>query len=163
MRCHEGKGTLETLRQINKPVLLRLTDNQGKDYYLTLISLNNDNATYTKDNETKSGDINEMIRKWPGDYEILWCLPQEYEDILKPGGRGPFVTWLDKQLAIIDGNKPRSKPKSTYDMDMVKKVKSFQSSAGLEPDGFVGTSTVFHLIMKTGSVGPVLDDKKVIN
>jgi len=163
VRCHEGKGTLETLRQINKPVLLRLTDNQGKDYYLTLISLNNDNATYTKDNETKSGDINEMIRKWPGDYEILWCLPQEYEDILKPGGRGPFVTWLDKQLAIIDGNKPRSKPKSTYDMDMVKKVKSFQSSAGLEPDGFVGTSTVFHLIMKTGSVGPVLDDKKVIN
>ena len=71
--------------------------------------------------------------------------------------------WLDKQLVLIEGNKPQPKPKGTYDEDMVKKVKSFQSSAGLEPDGFVGSSTVLHLIMKTGSVGPVLDDNKGIN
>jgi peptidoglycan hydrolase-like protein with peptidoglycan-binding domain len=46
---------------------------------------------------------------------------------------------------------------------MVNKVKLFQSYAGLNPDGFVGTTTVFHLIMKTGSVGLTLDDKKGIN
>jgi hypothetical protein len=41
--------------------------------------------------------------------------------------------WLDKQRVLIEGNKPQHKPKGTYDEDMVTKVKSFQSSAGLEP------------------------------
>jgi general secretion pathway protein A len=161
--CHEGKGNLETLRQINKPVLLRLIDTQGKDYYLTLTALHGDNVTYTMDNETKSGDINEIIRRWPGDYEILWRLPKEYKDTLKPGGGGPFVTWLDKQLASIEGKKARSQPKSTYDEEMVKKVKTFQTAAGLKPDGIVGPMTIALLIIKTGSNGPILDDKKGVN
>jgi general secretion pathway protein A len=115
------------------------------------------------DNETKSGDINEIILKWPGDYEILWRLPQEYTDTLKPGGRGTFVMWLDKQLASLEGKKARSQPKSTYDEEMVKKVKTFQTASGLKPDGIVGPTTIGQLIMKTGSDGPVLDDKKGVN
>lgn len=161
--CHEGKGTLETLRQINKPVLLRLIDTQGKDYYLTLTSLHGDNVTYAMDNETKSGDINEIIRKWAGDYEILWRLPKEYTDTLKPGGSGPFVTWLDKQLASLEGKKARSRLKNIYDEEMVKKVKTFQTAAGLKPDGIVGPTTIAQLIIKTDSHGPMLDDKKGVN
>ena len=161
--CHEGKGTLETLRQINKPVLLRLIDTQGKDYYLTLTSLHGDNVTYAMDNETKSGDINEIIRKWPGDYEILWRLPQEYRDALQPGGSGPFVTWLDSQLASLEGKKTRSRLKNIYDEEMVKKVKTFQTAVGLKPDGIVGPTTIAQLIIKTGSHGPMLDDKKGVN
>jgi general secretion pathway protein A len=163
LRCYDGKGNLDTLRQMNKPVLLRLVDTQGRDYYLTLTSLHGDNVTYTMDNEIKSGDINEIIRRWPGDYELLWRLPQEYTDTLKPGGRGTFVMWLDKQLASLEGKKARSQPKSTYDEEMVKKVKTFQTASGLKPDGIVGPTTIGQLIMKTGSDGPVLDDKKGVN
>jgi general secretion pathway protein A len=163
LRCYNGKGNLDTLRQMNKPVLLRLIDSQGRDYYLTLTSLHGDNVTYAMDNETKSGNINEIIRRWPGDYELLWRLPEEYKDTLKPGGRGSFVTWLDKQLTSLEGKKARSRLKSIYDEEMVKKVKTFQSSAGLKSDGIVGPTTIAQLIMKTGSDGPVLDDKKGVN
>jgi general secretion pathway protein A len=148
---------------MNKPVLLRLVDTQGRDYYLTLTSLHGDNVTYAMDSETTSGDINEIIRKWPGDYEVLWRLPREYKDALKPGGGGPFVAWLDSQLASIEGKKVRTGQKSIYDDEMVKKIKTFQSAAGLKPDGIVGPTTIAKLIMKTGSDGPVLDDKKGVN
>jgi general secretion pathway protein A len=160
LQCHEGKGNLDTLRQINKPVLLRLIDTQGKDYYLTVISLYGDKVTYAINNETKSDDIKAIINRWPGDYEILWRLPKEYDDTLKPGGRGPFVMWLDNQLALFEGKKPLSEPRKTYDEEMVKRVKAFQSAAGLKPDGIVSPSTIGYLILNTGSEGPVLDDKK---
>jgi hypothetical protein len=75
VRCHEGKGTIDTLRQINKPALLRLIDPQGKDYYLVLTSLNGDNVTYTMNGETKSGNVNEIIKGWQGDYEVLLRFP----------------------------------------------------------------------------------------
>jgi general secretion pathway protein A len=163
LRCYDGKGNLDTLRRMNKPVLLRLVDTQGRDYYLTLTSLHGDNVTYAMDSETTSGDINEIIRKWPGDYEVLWRLPREYKDALKPGGGGPFVAWLDSQLASIEGKKVRTGQKSIYDDEMVKKIKTFQSAAGLKPDGIVGPTTIAKLIMKTGSDGPVLDDKKGVN
>jgi general secretion pathway protein A len=161
--CQEGKGTLETLRLINKPVLLRLIDTEGKDYYLTLTALHGDNVTYTMDNEIKSDNINEIIRRWSGDYEVLWRLPKEYTETLKPGGRGTFVMWLDKQLASLEGKKARSQPKSTYDDEMVKKVKTFQTAVRLKPDGIVDPTTIAQLIMKTGSDGPMLDDKKGVN
>jgi general secretion pathway protein A len=160
LRCHTGKGDIETLRTINKPAVLRLIDAQGKDYYLTITALQEKNATYSANGATQTGDINQLLLRWQGDYELLWRLPREYEDTLKPGGRGPFVMWLDSQLMIIDGKKPRSKPRNTYDEEMVKKVKAFQSSVGLTPDGIVDPTTVGHMIMKTGSEGPVLDYKK---
>ena len=158
--CHEGKGDIETLRVINKPALLKLIDAQGKDYYVALTSLQENNATFTMNGSTQSGDINQLLLRWQGDYELLWRLPGEYEDKLKPGGHGPFVMWLDRQLAIIDGKKPRSKPRNVYDDEMVKKVKEFQSAAGLKPDGIVDPTTVGLMIMKTGGEGPVLDYKK---
>jgi general secretion pathway protein A len=161
--CYEGKGDLETLRRINKPVVLRLIDGQGKDFYLTLTSLHGSNVTYSMNSETKPGDINDIIQRWQGDYELLWRLPEQYHDSLKPGGSGPFVMWLDSQLAFMEGKQPRSRPKRTYDAEMVKKVKAFQSASGLKPDGFVGPTTIVHLIMKTGSEGPALDEKKGVN
>lgn len=163
LRCHEGKGDLEAIRKINKPAILRLVDAQGKDYYLTFISLHENNVTYSINGVLKSGDTLEIIKEWQGDYEFLWRLPKEYLDTLKPGERGSFVTWLDGQLAIIEGKKSRPKLKNIYDEDMVKRVKLFQSSTGLKPDGFVGPTTIGRLIMKTGAIGPKLDESKGVN
>lgn len=163
LRCNEGKGDLETIRRINKPVLLRFTDTQGKDYYMTLTSLHGEKIVYALNSEAKSGNVDEIVQRWSGDYELLWRLPQEYQDTLKPGGRGPFVMWLDRQLAVLEGKKPQPKSQSTYDKEMVKKVKTFQSASGLNPDGIVGPTTIGYLIMKTGSEGPVLDEIKGAN
>lgn len=140
--------------------MLRLIDAQGKDYYLTITSLHGNNVVYSINGEIKAGNINDTIQGWMGDYQLLWSLPNEFVDTLKPGDRGPFVSWLDGQLAVIDKRKRRSKPKNTYDEDMVKRVKAFQSSAGLKPDGYVGPTTIGRLIMKTGTVGPALNDTK---
>mgnify|MGYP005840149941 CR=1 FL=1 len=161
--CHQGKGDTEDLRRVNKPVLLRLVDGQGKDYYLTVTALRGDSATYSIDGETRTGDLKGTVTKWSGEYEVLWRLPQEYKDTLKPGGQGPLVAWVDNQLACIDGKKPRSRPKTTYDGDMVSRVKAFQAAIGLKPDGIVGPTTIAQLILRTGSEGPALADKKGVD
>lgn len=75
LRCYRGKGDIGTLHQINMPLILRQVDPEGKDYYLTVTALRGNSVTYAINNEIRSGDINEILRRWSGDYELLWRLP----------------------------------------------------------------------------------------
>jgi general secretion pathway protein A len=157
LRCQEGKDTLEVLRRMNKPAVLRLVDPNGRDYYATLVSLQGETATYAVGGETKSGDIREMIKSWSGDYLLLWHFPAEYKDTLKPGGAGVIVAWLENQLARLQGREPQIGNKRVYEGKMVRDVKEFQSASGLKTDGIVGPITIERLIVQTGGDGPQLN------
>ncbi|OPY81655.1 MAG: putative general secretion pathway protein A [Syntrophorhabdus sp. PtaU1.Bin153] len=155
LRCYQGKGDIDTLRQINTPLILKQIDPEGKDYYLTVTALRGDSVTYAINNEIRSGDINEILQRWSGDYELLWRLPRDYINVLMPYGRGLFVDWLDSRLASIEGRgEVRSVPRRVYDDEMVKRVRAFQLATGLKPDGIVGPATIVQLILKAGSEGP---------
>ena len=103
LRCFEGKGDLDTLRRMNKPVVLRLVDETGRDYYIALTSLHGQNSTYSIDTGTKSGDIKEITQSWSGEYMVLWRLPSMYKELLKPGEKGALVPWLESRLALLEG------------------------------------------------------------
>ncbi len=156
LACLEGKGDLEMIRRMNKPVVLRLIDGSGRDYYATLTSLQEQNATYTIEGKTKSANINELIQRWSGDYTALWRLPAEYKGLLRPGGRGPFVVWLQSKLALLKDARAQQDQKFLYDAAMVGEVKAFQATAGLSPDGIIGPTTIGQLLMRVGGEGPAL-------
>ena len=149
------------IRRMNKPVVLRLIDGSGRDYYATLTSLQEQNATYTIEGKTKSANINELIQRWSGDYTALWRLPAEYKGLLRPGGRGPFVVWLQSKLALLKDARAQQDQKFLYDAAMVGEVKAFQATAGLSPDGIIGPTTIGQLLMRVGGEGPVLYTGKV--
>lgn len=161
LRCQEGKADEETIRRMNKPILLRLVDSEGKDHYITVTALHGEEATYSSGGTSKTGLMKDITKAWRGDYVLLWRLPREYDDALKPGGSGPFVSWLDRQLALIEGRKQPARTKQVYDREMVQRVKVFQTASGLKADGIVGPTTVGHIILRNGTEGPVLDGRGV--
>jgi len=66
--------------------------------------------------------------------------PEESDSILKHGSRGPFVQELQDNLRLLGHSS--LKADGVYGEETEAAVKSFQESAGLNPDGWAGPRTL---------------------
>jgi general secretion pathway protein A len=160
LRCLAGKGTLVTLRQMNKPAVLTMKDKKQGNYYATLIALKKNAAVLTIGKETRTVDIQEVLRLWTGQFWLLWRSPEDYSRDLKPGDGGPLVPWLEKNLKLAQGEEVLAGPDRTYNGVMVEQIKKFQQDMGLTPDGIIGPRTILPLTNFEGSKDPVLHGAK---
>jgi general secretion pathway protein A len=87
-------------------------------------------------------------------------MPPQYKGYIKPGYQGPVVQWIDKQLALVQGQTIQHRKNDVFDDVLIKKVKKFQIATGLEPDGIVGPLTLIHLNSASGSGEPLLTDRQ---
>ena len=159
LRCLKGPGSLHELIRLNKPAVLKLHDGKGRDYYGTLIALDGKAATIVLANSTRRVGVNEITKRWYGDYTLLWQHPGEYRNAVKPGYSGPEVEWIDRRLLMFEGKKPTTVKGQAYNGELVNRMKRFQIAEGIIPDGIVGPQTFIHLANAAGENGPVLMKK----
>ena len=156
LRCLFSPPDMDDLARLNRPAVLSLFNPQGQKYHATLIALQDDLA------EVKLAGRNhwvrlEDLRLWLDDrVTLLWRKPDAYTGVLEPGTAGPMVTWLDAQLAVIQGRAPLGEPPLVYDEGLIRQVRAFQSSKGLQPDGVVGPQTVIQMNTETQADLPLL-------
>ncbi|MDH4232436.1 MAG: AAA family ATPase [Nitrospirota bacterium] len=160
LECLKGIDNLNNLIKLNRPAVLKLHDDQGREFYVALTELRQEQATVESGHETRTVDVKEIEKRWRGDYVLLWEVPPGYRGDIFPGSRGVAIDWLDLQLAAIQGRKASVKKKSLYDPNLVGQVKNYQLSEGLMPDGTVGPLTVIHLNNAAGSRAPKLLQKQ---
>jgi general secretion pathway protein A len=163
LRCIEGKANLITLPQMNKPAVLKLLDGNGREYYTVLASLHGGTATLATSNGMKAVEYKDLGPQWRGDYLLLWRMPPEYREKMRPGGRGALVAWIEKQLATVQGRAIEAGRTRIYDDEMVRQVQEFQEAAGLQPDGIVGPVTVMRLSAAAGDGTPTLSSGRGSN
>jgi general secretion pathway protein A len=101
-------------------------------------------------------EIKEMIRRWTGNYWLIWRPPPGFAKDLKPGNGGSMVPWLEKQLSLARGETVTAGSGRTYDGVMVDQVKKYQITIGLRPDGIVGPRTILPLTALGDNRDPVL-------
>ena len=157
LRCLNAVGSLSNLRQLNIPVVLKLFDANGKEFYTALISLKDRIATLVVGTETKKVSVKDIESHWLGEYTLLWRTPPNYHGDIHPGDKGIAVQWLDKQLSLIQGRTTREN--LIYDNELVRQVKKFQLTESLVPDGVVGTQTLIHLNTAVDSRAPMLSSR----
>jgi len=160
LRCLTAQGSLDSLLKLNRPAVLTLFDDKGRQFYATLSSLHGQTATFVVGTETRTVEIKEVETKWLGDYTLLWRTPSDFRSPLRPGQKGNMVVWLNKQLALLQGKNDQSGKNLLYEGDLVAQLKKFQLSEGLVPDGIVGPQTIIHLNTFTASGEPLLYDRK---
>jgi len=164
LRCLENdKGSITKLRETNKPAVLRFHDARSGSYYVTLIALQGETATCVIGYETKMFDLNKIVQQWSGDYLLLWRVPSDYKEKLKPGKHGPLVAWLGRELALVQGRAVGPMLDQAYDEEIVRQVKEFQRTRGLTPDGIAGLGTILKLTAAAGNGEPRLDEVKASN
>jgi general secretion pathway protein A len=156
LRCLKGLGSVSSIIKLNSPAVLKLFDDQGKEFYVTLAMIKGRTATIEVGDERRTVDLKEIEHRWLGNYTLLWRVPSNYRGDIHPGMTGSDVHWLDTQLAIIQGRKARTGEVLTYDAQLITQVKKFQISEEMVPDGIVGIQTIIHLNTAAGIKAPRL-------
>ncbi|HXX81537.1 MAG TPA: AAA family ATPase [Thermodesulfovibrionales bacterium] len=159
LRCLTAQGNLNSLLNLNRPAVLTLFDDSGRQFYATLSALQGQTATFVVGTETRTVEVREVEKKWLGDYTLFWRTPPDFRAPLRPGQKGTMVLWLNMQLALIQGKNDRPRKNLLYEGELVAQLKKFQLSEGLMPDGVVGPQTIIHLNTLTASGEPLLYDK----
>jgi general secretion pathway protein A len=155
LRCMKGLGSLSHLLKINRPAVLKLYDDQGGEFYLMLMELKNETAVLQFGTTIRAVRLKEVENRWLGEYTLLWKVPPQYRGDIHPGMEGEDVKWVDLQLARIYG-RTQERGSFIYNRELETRVKRFQLSQGLTPDGIIGPMTVIHLNTAAGTAGPRL-------
>ena len=143
LRCFSGIGNLGSLIINNRPVILTLVDNDGRQFHATLIALKGELATLAFAHGVETVTVRDLEAHWQGHYQLLWRTSPNGKTVIQPGSRGPGVTWLTKYL-LAAGVKS-VQVTDTYDGDVVAAVRAFQRNHGLLTDGIAGRQTLIQL------------------
>ncbi len=159
LECLFRRGSsLDSLRQFNVPAVLRLTDDQGQDFYAPLIELRGEAATLLLGQERREVSLDDLRTHWSGDFTLLWRPPPDYQVELTEGVRGDAVKWLRERLAVVR-NRPVSGADNrhlVFDASLKQQVHAFQAAHGLKADGIAGPQTLMRVSALAEQGTPVL-------
>jgi general secretion pathway protein A len=156
LSCRTARGGLDDLGQLNRPAILHLHDRQGQTFDATLTRLGDQTATFRIGRETMTVARGALAFQWSGDYTLLWRPPPELHRNLRIGESGPTVNWLSKQLALAQGSESGARENPVVDNDLMQRIKQFQLTQGLLPDGVAGPQTLVRLSSVADQAAPRL-------
>lgn len=161
--CMEGRGNLSSALQLNKPCVVKLSDNSGRKFYVALTAVHGQTATLVMGGKIKNVSVDDLSRSWPDAYTVLWRTPRKsLSPPARSGSRGPEVQLLERQMALVQGNTAQSrKNNKLFDDLLAKQVRRFQLSEGLKADGIAGAQTLVHLDTALSRHEPVLALKEM--
>jgi len=145
LRCRSARGGLDELRRLNRPAVLLMHDDQGREFHAALVALADKTATFAIGAETRTVALGALAAQWAGHYTLLWRMPPDAREYIRAGERGPAVQWLIRQLAQAQGRVADTSKDPQFDEVLGRQVKQFQLAQGLIPDGAVGPQTVMRL------------------
>lgn len=143
LSCKISMGSLADLNHLDRPAVIDLSI-AGINNFLAVTHIDGDIV----DVESSRGKFrlkkSDVVRNWDGNFAILWKPPPDYR-IVKPGDKGPMVDRLIRQLAEINKEKATPVVGATFDAKLESRLKQFQVSEGLKPDGIAGANTWIHI------------------
>jgi general secretion pathway protein A len=154
MRCFSWHGGLSDLLKLDQPVLLQLSSLEGKKFSATLIALDTETATLMIGGTKQRISLHELANCWFGQFIVVWNAPSQYIKRMPLNYHGGFVVWLRHAMEIADGI--RSNGSDLFDSELSSRIRSFQITQGIEPDGQVGPLTIIRLNVIGGKGGPRL-------
>ena len=142
LSCLSQRGSWSLLRQLDKPVVLTLTDSTGYPHRAVLVTIGEDTADLLFGDKRLSIQIDEITDLWYGQYLLLWQPPNGDSSALKVGTRGPKVIWLRQSLAALNPASPNAVSDSDlFDEELEQQLMDFQQRNRLEADGLAGQQT----------------------
>jgi general secretion pathway protein A len=152
--CLMQRGSWSSLRQLDRPAILPLTDSRGKTHHVVLAAVYGDMAELSIAGVSVTHPFLDVTESWFGDYILLWKPPNGESLSLGRGSRGENVVWLRRSLAAVD-ERYRAEPLDSgiYDADLEQRVVEFQRDHRLDVDGLAGQQTQIIINSLLGSEG----------
>ncbi|MBX3611498.1 MAG: AAA family ATPase [Hydrogenophaga sp.] len=156
LQCYRtNRMTLNGLKALNRPGVLRVRDATGDGGWLLLTGLSADEALLGDGARTWRVAVAELDTKWQGQFATLWRLPPGQTARLIDGRTGPAADWLDAQLAALQ----RSGWISVGATSMQSRLTAFQRAQGIDTGGPAGPVTFMQINLASGVDEPRLVPK----
>ena len=151
LSCLSQRGSWSLLGQLDKPVVLTLTDSTGHPHRTVLVAIGEDSADLLFGDKRMTVPIDEITGLWYGQYLLIWQPPNGDPSILKIGTRGPKVIWLRQSLAALNPTSPATASDSDlFDEALEQQLMDFQQRNRLEADGLAGQQTQIIIYSRLG-------------
>ena len=156
VQCFKGSSTLALIRQLGRPGIVTLQDDNDKPVYALLVGLGDRTATLRMGGDSRAISLVSLAQMWRGDFATFWRAPEGYRNMIAEGSSGSVVERLAGQLATLRGEPPPRVPRPSFDAALKSRVFAFQLAQGLKPDGVAGPTTFMQLNRVTGVDEPRL-------
>jgi general secretion pathway protein A len=156
LRCLQAKGTIEDLRLLDRPAMLKLHDDPAAPNYVLLTALDDGAATIvTAGGKPQTLSVDALTARYDGEFSTFWRAPKAWRDEVHSGDQGADVDWLAKRLSqIYDLKKPQEN--QPLDAALRKRLVEFQTAQNLKADGVAGPKTFIRLYQLGGVQEPRL-------
>lgn len=163
--CFRSSKGLAEIRQLDRPGILTLHDDQQENYYVLLIGLGADQAQLQIGDQLQTVSLNALARRWEGEYATFWRGPPDARRGIAKSARGVAVDWLTGHIARVNGKPAPSASggATVFDASLAMQVRQFQLTQGLRPDGVAGPQTLMRLVSMTESSEPHLENLTLAN
>jgi len=144
LACLYQRGSWNGLRQLNRPAVLAVVDDNGNAHDIVLLAINGDgSAELSIGGVSVTHPVSEISDIWFGQFMLLWRPPGGAPVSLAPGSRGAEVVWLRRSLANINERYISDAINSDeYDSNLQNIVRQFQRDNRLDVDGLAGKQTL---------------------
>ena len=154
LTCYQQQGNWTTLTRLNYPAVVYLTDDEGKDFYGTVVSRSGEQLLLQLGEQQLWVDRAWFTRHFSGTFELLWQAPKGTPREINANSNLAELQWLENSLAKVDGSSPRLV--NRFDLELEQRLKDFQRQHGLKADGIVGSQTLVQLNLYLSQLGPRL-------
>ena len=154
-RCQtDNLSSWDQLREVNRPGLLTLIDENKESFYLLVIGINDRQVLVRNHQQERLIDTKLLATYWQGEYTFSWTAPVGFEQDLLENSQSPVVTWVAEQFARLD---QQSEPLTqlVFTETLKKRLMIFQSTEGLPVTGAVDKTTLQRMNILLG-IDPVL-------
>lgn len=143
LSCLNQRSSWNGLRQLNRPAVLTVINDDGNSHELVLTAIQGDSAELSIGGVTVTHPVSEITELWFGEFMLLWRPPVGAPASLSPGSRGAKVVWLRQSLATIDERYASDNiDGDEYDTNLQNIVREFQRDHRLVVDGLAGQQTL---------------------
>ncbi len=142
LACLYQRGSWSGLRQLDRPAILTLVDDNGDDHAVVLTAIHGETAELSIGGIRVTHPVTEITGTWFGQFMLLWRPQGGAAVSLGPGSAGPAVLWLRESLAAISSDYASNDPASDFfDDELERLVRNFQRDHRLDVDGLAGQQT----------------------
>ena len=155
LKCFTNTGSLEDLAKLDRPAVISI-----RQQWVTLSKFGEGVATLITGNRHFEVSAQSLARNWNGKYTIFWRTPPGYERPLELGDVGVSVDWLANQLALMESSPPFLSTEVAFSEALQDRLKQFQISVSIIPDGVAGVQTWIHVNSILGAGIPFLKQEE---
>jgi general secretion pathway protein A len=142
LACLYQRGSWSGLKQMDRPAILTLVDDNGDRHEVLLAAIHDDSAVLSIGGVVVEHPVSDILQSWFGQYMLLWRPVSGTPVSLGPGSRNEGVVWLRRSLGTIGPEYATANEDSdAFDAELERAVRQFQRDQRLSVDGLAGKQT----------------------